>query len=125
MLAITGGYAAILTAFFIFLSTRVVVYRRAKSVSLGDSGDPVLLSRIRAQGNFSEYAPLGLLLVAIAELQGTGAVWLHLSGGLLLVGRLLHGINFTFRLGQMPMRSGGMVLTVIAMALGAILALPL
>jgi uncharacterized protein len=125
MLAIAGGYAAILTAFFIFLSARIITYRRGNSVSLGDAGDKVLLSRIRAHGNFSEYAPLALLLLAIAEMQGSGALWLHLCGMLLLVGRLMHGLNFTFRLGRMPLRVGGMVLTLTALALGAILALPL
>jgi uncharacterized protein len=124
MLAITGTYAAILTGFFIFLSARVIIYRRGNSVSLGDAGDKVLLSRIRAQGNFSEYAPLGVLLLAVAEMQGEGALWLHLCGMLLLVGRLMHGLNFTFQLGLMPMRVGGMVLTFTALALGAVLALP-
>jgi hypothetical protein len=125
MLAITGVYAAILTAFFIVLSARVIGYRRGNNVSLGDAGDKVLLSRIRAHGNFSEYAPLGLLLLAIAEAQGSGALWLHLCGILLLVGRLMHGLNFTFRLNQMALRAGGMLLTLAALALGAILALPL
>jgi uncharacterized protein len=124
MLAITGSYAAILTVFFIFLSARIVTYRRGNSVSLGDAGDKVLLSRIRAHGNFSEYAPLGVLLLAIAEMQGSGALWLHVCGMLLLVGRLMHGLNFTFQLGLMPMRVGGMVLTFTALALGAVLSLP-
>ena len=58
-LAITGSYAAALTLLFVVLSARVIVHRRGKKVSLGDGGDPVLVQKIRAQGNFAEYAPLG------------------------------------------------------------------
>ena len=124
-LTITGGYAAALTVLFLILSTRVIIHRRGQKVSLGTGGDPVLEQKIRAQGNFAEYAPLGVILLAIAELQGHAAVWLHLVGGLLLVGRLAHGVNFSFGLRKMVLRVGGMLLTLTALALGALLALPL
>lgn len=52
-----------------------------------------MLSAIRAHGNFAEYVPLTLLLMALCELAGVGALWLHLGGGLLLVGRILHAIG--------------------------------
>jgi uncharacterized protein len=84
-----------------------------------------MTARVRAQGNFAEYAPLGLILLAIAELQGTGAIWLHLCGILLLAGRMLHGVNFSFGLRQPALRIGGMVLTLLALGLGALLCLPL
>ncbi len=125
MFAITGTYAALLTLFFVFLSARVIVYRRGNGISLGDAGDPQLLSRIRAQGNFAEYAPLGLILMGLAEGQGSTALWLHLCGLMLLAGRLAHGLNFTFRLGQMVLRVGGMVMTILALVLGAVLCLPI
>ena len=40
--------------------------------------------------NFAEYAPFVLLLMGIAKLSGTPAWRLHVIGGLLLAGRLLH-----------------------------------
>lgn len=122
---VTGLYAAALASLFIVLSGRVIVFRRTNRVSLGDGGDPDLLSRVRAQGNFVEYAPLGLMLILIAELQGTPVFWLHLSGALLLIGRVIHGVNFSFGLRKMPLRVGGMVLTLTSLTIGAILALPL
>ena len=122
---ITGLYAAALAFLFVVLSTRVIMFRRANKVSLGDGGDEVLLARVRAQGNFAEYAPFGLLLILIAELQGTSPFWLHLCGGLLLVGRIMHGVNFSFSLRKMVLRVGGMVLTLTSLIIGAILALPL
>ena len=101
---ITGLYAAALAFLFVVLSTRVIMFRRANKVSLGDGGDEVLLARVRAQGNFAEYAPFGLLLILIAELQGTSPFWLHLCGGLLLVGRIMQGVNFSFGLRKMAGR---------------------
>ncbi len=124
MLAITGTYAAALTGLYLLLSARVILFRREHRINLGDGNDPEMLRRIRAHANFAEYAPLGIVLLAIAELQGEASLWLHLLGLMLLVGRLLHGVNFTFALKSMQMRVGGMVLTLLALALGAGLALP-
>jgi uncharacterized protein len=122
---ITGLYAAPLAVLFIVLSARVISYRRGNAISLGDGGDAVMLARVRAQGNFAEYAPFGVLLMLIAEAQGTAPVWLHLCGGVLLTGRLLHGINFSFGIRNMALRVGGMVLTLTALGLAAMLCLPL
>ncbi len=123
-LAITGLYAAPLVLVYLVLTTRVITYRRSAKVSLGDGDDPALRARIRAHGNFAEFAPLGLILLLIAEVQATSAVWLHVLGCLLLAGRLLHGVNFSFGLRLMPLRVGGMILTLLALGLGAVLALP-
>jgi uncharacterized protein len=122
---VTGLYAVMLAVLFLVLSLRVVVYRRGNKISLGDGNDPILQLRIRAQGNFSEYAPFGLVLMLIAEAQGTPDIWLHICGSLLVIGRVMHGANFTFGLRQMPLRVGGMVLTFLSLGLGALMALPL
>jgi uncharacterized protein len=124
-LAITGPYAAALTVLFLVLSARVIAYRRGKRISLGNANDPVLEARVRAQGNFAEYAPLGLILMAIAELQGTGPIWVHLCGVTLLAGRVLHGVNFSFGLRNLALRTAGIILTLFALGLGALLCLPL
>lgn len=123
--AITGLYAAPLGLLFLILSARVITYRRGNAISLGDGGDQVMLARMRAQGNFAEYAPFGLLLLLIAEMQGSAPVWLHLCGLLLLVGRIVHGVNFSFGLRNMLLRVGGMVMTLTALAIGALLSLPI
>ncbi len=119
-LSVTPVYAAALTALFLVLSARVITYRRAQKVSLGDGGDRVLERRMRAQGNFAEYAPLGLILLLGAELAGAQPLWLHLTGLLLLTGRLMHGVGFSFLTQNMPLRVGGMVLTLSALIIGAL-----
>ena len=121
---ITPIYAIALTVLLIVLSVRVLRYRRANRVALGDAGDAGLLSRIRAQGNLTEYAPIALMLLLLAEMQGTPALWLHLCGITLLTGRVLHGVGLSWFPRRFVLRVAGMVLTFLALGLGAILALP-
>ena len=95
MLLITSIIAALLTIIFIKLSFAVIALRRKNKVGLGSGGHDDLERAIRAQGNFAEYVPLGLILIACLELNGAPA-WLVLIPGIaLILGRLIHakGIN--------------------------------
>ena len=67
---------------------------------------------------------MGLMLLGISETQGVAGLWLHLLGGMQGVGRLAHGMNFSFGLRGPVLRVGGAVLTVFALGLGAVLVLP-
>lgn len=88
---ITALYAALLGLLFLLLSFRVSKHRLAGHVSLGDGNNPDLAQAIRAHGNFAEYVPLALILLGLAEAQGAAAsLVLHVIGGSLLLGRLLH-----------------------------------
>lgn len=108
---ITPLYAAALSMLFIVLSARVITYRRGNGIGLGDHGDKSLLKRIRAQANCAEYAPFGVLLMLLAELQNSPALVLHLIGLLLLIGRLMHGYGFSASPPIMRLRVLGMALT--------------
>ncbi|WP_299416728.1 MAPEG family protein [uncultured Sulfitobacter sp.] len=119
-LDITAFYAGLLTLLLLALTARVIVYRRTNKLSLGDTGDSILLQRMRAQANLTEYAPLGLILMALAELQGAPAAALHLMGAVLLAGRLMHAIGFSRRPQIMPLRVGGMVLTLSMLLVSAL-----
>jgi uncharacterized membrane protein YecN with MAPEG domain len=120
---VTPLYAAALTALFISLSLRVIALRRSGRVSLGDAGDPALLARIRAQGNCAEYAPLGIVLLLLAELAGAAPALLHLSGLSLLAGRVIHARALSGP-GRFAARTIGMLMTFAALSLSAALALP-
>ncbi len=87
---VTILYASLLGLLLIVLSFAVSRNRMRAGVSLDDGGDEQLLNAIRAQGNFSEYVPLALLLLLLAEIAGAGSGLLHILGVALLVGRLLH-----------------------------------
>lgn len=110
-ITITPIYVALLALLLLLLSARIILYRREKKLSLGDEGDRQLLKRMRAQANCAEYAPMGLLLLLVAELQGAPAVALHVLGLTLLAGRVLHGIGLSSNPQNMTLRQIGMALT--------------
>ena len=89
MISVTPIYAGLIALLFLVLSFRVVGARRSTKTSVGDGGNEVMLKRMRVQANCAEYAPIGLILLALAELQGMPMVWLHLFGAMLLAGRAL------------------------------------
>ncbi|MDW4561259.1 MULTISPECIES: MAPEG family protein [Aeromonas] len=93
MMHITLIYGGLLGLLFLLLSFWVVKRRAQFKVMIGEGEAPEMLSAIRAHGNFAEYVPLTLLLMALCELAGVGALWLNLGGALLLVGRILHAIG--------------------------------
>lgn len=109
--AVTPVYAGLLTLLYLALSLRVIGRRHALRVALGDGGDEVLMRRQRAHANFVEYAPLGLVLLALAELNGVAAWGLHAIGAALLAGRALHGYGISRTPERLAFRSAGMVLT--------------
>ena len=90
---ITLIYAGLLGLLFLLLSFWVVKRRAQFRVMIGEGEAPEMLAAIRAHGNFAEYVPLTLLLMALCELAGVGALGLHLGGVLLVVGRILHAIG--------------------------------
>ena len=103
-MSITPIYAGLLAFLYFVLSYRIIQMRGPGGPSLGDGGNPVLLRRIRAHGNFNEYVPFILVMIAMLEF-GKQPDWLlHTLGATLLVARLLHGyaLSFTtnFRFGR-------------------------
>lgn len=92
-LPIATLYAGLLGLLLIALSLGVSRLRARFRVSLGSGDQPELEAAIRAQANFVEYAPLALILLALAEVQGASAGLLHGFGAALLVGRVLHAVG--------------------------------
>lgn len=120
MLTITPIYAALIALLFLLLSARVIRYRRANRLSLGDEGDRALLQRMRAQANCAEYAPIAVLLLVLLELQGWPVWVVHLAGLTLLAGRVAHGYGFSAHPQIMGLRAVGMVMTLTMIALSAL-----
>jgi uncharacterized membrane protein YecN with MAPEG domain len=92
---VTPIYAGILAILFFVLSIRVVALRRY-GASLGDGGDAPLQRRIRGHGNFAEYVPLILVMMAMLELSRYSTYLLHGLGVTLVVARLLHAYALSF-----------------------------
>jgi uncharacterized membrane protein YecN with MAPEG domain len=95
MLLVTSLIASVLTFIFIRLSFAVIKLRRKNKVGLGNGGHDDLERAIRAQGNFAEYVPFGIILLACLELNKVPWWLVAIPGVVLIVGRLIHaqGIN--------------------------------
>ena len=87
---ITSFYAALLCFVYIYLSLRTIGLRKRHQVAIGDAGHGELQRAIRVHGNFSEYAPLALLLIFFAESTQAPPTFIHMLGVLLLIARCLH-----------------------------------
>lgn len=120
MLPITAPYAALLTLLFLILSARIILYRRANALSVGDEGDRRLTQLMRAQANCAEYAPLGIILIALMELNGAPSIALHPMGILLLAGRLAHAAGYSALPQIMPLRVAGTAMTLTMLGLSAL-----
>lgn len=119
-LDITPIYAGMIGLLFVLLSLQVIAARFATNVTLGDGGEKVLIKRIRVHGNCAEYAPMGLLLLVMAELQGAPDWGVHLLGVMLLAGRIMHAIGLSRTPQIIIFRRAGMVLTFVMLSFSAL-----
>jgi uncharacterized membrane protein YecN with MAPEG domain len=110
----------------LFLSFRVVRWRRKLSVGLGDGGQESLLRAQRTQANFIEYVPIALILLAAAESQGLAGWLLQTAGAILMLARLLHAWGLSQSSGRSFGRYWGTLLTwvvILALSLANIFAI--
>jgi uncharacterized membrane protein YecN with MAPEG domain len=120
---ITAFYAALLALLFMVLSVRVIGFRRAVRIGLGDGGDTALLRRVRVHANFAEYVPICLLLIGLAESLRAPMVLLHAMGVLLLAARLSHAYGVSRQPETFLFRVAGMVGTLTVLGFAAALCL--
>ncbi len=118
MLPITALYAALLLAVFVALSALVGRQRGRANVSILHGDDMDLAVAIRRHGNFVEYVPLALVLMALIEANGGNALFLHVVGVLLLACRIAHPFGLQHDKGATPLRAvgaGGTLLLLLAL----------
>jgi uncharacterized protein len=113
-------YAALLALFFLYLSFRVMGERGRSHVSIGAGGSITLERRIRVHGNFAEYVPLALILLAFMEVRGSAGWYLHLLCLALIVGRLAHAIGVSHQPDILPLRATGVALTTAVIVMAAL-----
>lgn len=117
---VTPIYAALAAFLYVGLSVRVIRARRSQKVGLGDGNNIVVRRAMRVQGNFAEYAPLALILMAFTESLGAPGWLIHGLGIGLLTGRLIHA----YGLGREPepanLRVIGMALTLTVIIIAAL-----
>lgn len=120
-MSISPIYAGLIALLFLYLSFRVVGGRRAHKISIGDGENKDMVKRMRVQANCAEYAPMGLILLVLLELQGASPWIVHLLGLSLLAGRVLHAYGLGSNPQVVPARVWGMYLTIGMIAVAAVL----
>jgi uncharacterized protein len=113
-------YAGFLTLLYLFLTFRTIKLRTQNKTSLGDGGHSSLLKAIRVHANFSEYVPLGLLLLFFIESSGVNKPVVHIIGSSLLIARCIHAYGVSQTDEKLIFRQIGMILTIGALAVSSL-----
>ncbi|MCJ2125194.1 MAPEG family protein [Methylobacterium sp. J-077] len=120
---LTAFYAGLFALIYIGLSAWVMASRVSSDTLHGDGGNETLEKRIRTQGNFGEYVPLALILVALLEAGGGGPTLVRTLLIVLLVARVLHPFGM-FAAKNSPVqfacRGGGILATLGVIAVAAV-----
>jgi len=111
-------WSGLLVLLLVVLSFRVVMGRQKHRIVLGDGGNADLTLRGRVFGNAAEYIPVGIAALAILALLGLPAWCIHVVGGVLLLGRVLHASGLTAAKPTAG-RLFGMILTYLALIAAA------
>jgi uncharacterized protein len=116
--ALYGGILALLVTAF---AVNVTIQRNRLKIEVGDGGNPTMLRMIRIHGSATEYVPLGLLLMALYEVNRGLPSALHAAGIALIVGRLAFAAAFWRSAEPGAARGIAAVLTWLAIAALAVL----
>lgn len=109
MLPVTSFFAGLFALYFVRLAFAVIRLRQTNKVALGAGGVAELEGAIRAHGNFAEYVPLGVILLALFESHSVHPAFVAVLGGLLGLGRVLHAEALSKA--NLKLRVRGMMLT--------------
>ncbi|MFO7529308.1 MAG: MAPEG family protein [Marinobacter sp.] len=119
---VTGVYAAVIGLLLLVLSVQVVRFRLKYRKGLGVTEDRDFEAAVRAHANLVEYAPLGLLMLGLAELNGVPSGFVYWTGMALVVGRILHAWGMiNGHGGPHPARIIGIILTWLAILVASLL----
>lgn len=86
---ITALYANILAILIIWLAVQVIKQRRLIKLLMPMVGRGSTITR-SAQSNATEYIPITLILMALLEFNSAYPTWIHLTGIIFVIGRVIH-----------------------------------
>ena len=119
----TAFYAGLLGLLLIGLAFNVSRYRVGLGIASGDGDHPGLRRAVRAHGNLTENAPIGLILLAAVEAQAFSEVIIHVLGSVLVIGRVLHAFGLARHDGRSVGRALGISLTWLMILAASLLAI--
>lgn len=115
---ITALYAGLLGLVSLGVSFPAGSLRGKLGISVGDGGNKDLLLAMRRHANFVEYVPLALILIALLELNGGMARYIHMLGAVLVIARLAHAFGIKAdsmkSMGRLIGAGGTALITIIA-----------
>jgi len=115
-LSIVALYAGLNALILVALTVNIGPRRMGqKALNPGDTGNAQLTSAIRAHANFTEYAPIVLVLLLCLALTNTAALPLHILGATFTFARISHGIGMMQPKHPNPLRFLGATLTVLVL----------
>jgi uncharacterized membrane protein YecN with MAPEG domain len=120
---VTSIYAALLGLLAAFLAVNVIRNRVGLKVESGDGGNDTMRMAIRAHGNFAEYVPLALILIAMVEGFGMSRMIVHGLGAALLLARVLSAWGLSHALGPSFGRQAGASITILVLVVASVLIL--
>jgi len=88
-------WSGLMILLLVGLGARVAMARRGNKVLLGDGGNAQVILASRVFGNASEYMTAGIGALAVLAMLGMPAWALHVLGGTLFLGRLLHAVSLS------------------------------
>lgn len=110
-----GGLTGLLVTFLGLNVSRVRVQHRT---FIDHAPTSEVLREVRAHGNAAEWAALGIVLLLVLELSGVGTTLLHVFGGALFTGRVLHAAGALTRRRTPLITAGATVTYVLYLAMG-------
>ena len=115
MIIITSFYIGCLSLLYLGLTLNVVRNRWKFRQSLGSGNEAQMEKAIRMHGNFSEYVPLIMLMMALLEFNKASPTLLHSLGIILLLGRAIHAYGIAIKKVPNSFRFMGTVMTLTCM----------
>lgn len=117
---ITAFYAGLTVILAFILSARVGWYRTKAGVSILHDGNMEVAERMRVHGNFSETVAFVLVLLALLEINGAPATFLHVLGIAYLLSRIAHAMGLKHDNIRHPLRAVGAMGTMFVMLVAGI-----
>lgn len=102
ILPITSLTVGIFALLMVLLSFQVSLRRVKVGATFGDQDDLVLRRRVRAHGNFIEYAPLAVLSIGLVEFGAAPAEFTVVLAAVFIVSRILHAAGMLYSASATP-----------------------
>lgn len=110
ILPVTLTIGAACAVINIWLAVRIVRGRLSAKILTGDGGDMAMIAGMRAHANFTEYAPIVLILMGLIEVARGPLVALWVIGAVFVAARLAHPIGMAQQK-ENKLRGAGAVVT--------------